>query len=104
MQAIELVLGSPNGESPYEIGTLNLVQTNKRKPFFYDTHPCRSLVIPVPNKLGNLQKDFKDTYKRVLEHYNINNLKDIRTSDLYHLYCEKFSFKHICRIGNITQI
>lgn len=104
MQAIELVLGSPNGESVFEIGTLNIVQTNKRKPFFYDTHPCRSLVIPVPNKLGNLQKDFKDTYKRVLKYYNVENLKDIRTSDLYDNYCWNFSIKYICRLGNITQI
>jgi hypothetical protein len=98
MQAIELVL------SGAKRGNLNLVQTNKRKPFFYDANIYNSLVIPVPNKLGNLLTDFNDTYKRLLKHYNINNLKDIRTSDLYDLYCEKFSIKYICLIGNINQI
>ena len=98
MQAIELVL------SGVEKGNLNLVQTNKRKPFYFETVLSRSLVIPVPNKLGTILTDFNYRYPRLLKHYNVNNLKDIETNIIYTPYSNKFSIKYICRIGNINQI
>jgi hypothetical protein len=98
MQTIELVL------SGVREGDLNLVKTNKRKPFYYETLLSRSLIIPVPNKLGTILTDFNYRYPRVLEHYNVENLKDIKTYTICTPNSPNFSIKYICRLGNITQI
>jgi hypothetical protein len=78
MQAIQYIF---NSSMDHLLNNLNIVQTNKKKPYHHSDGFALSIIIPVPSKLGNLEKDFKDTYKRVLKHYNVKHLKDIQIND-----------------------